>query len=348
MSVRFLGTGKNFILRYAPRDDVDLERQGSNVVVFGYGAVVENSWKRFTRSLTGDLAKGLGKKTYGKMSLGSSNKKILTLESVSFKGVGCVTNITLFRSKAGNLRLFFQASDWLLSNQDPSSGGWPVGVEFNEGSHKYPLASPIAPGWNSAMSAGHAMSVLARAYNATGDLKHLRAAARALDLFTKATTDGGVTATVIGGQHSWYQEYPTQPSAHILNGFMYSLIGLHDSWRSTEKLLPDSSAQARQLFMSGVESLVTLLPFYDTGSGSVYDLRHFTMPGSEPKIARWDYHALHVNQLYVLSTILKRLSREASTLNKSESVRLKHKSQFLVSTGQRWEGYMYGKNAEHN
>ena len=56
----------------------------------------------------------------------------------------------------------------------------------------------------------------------------------------------------------------------------------------------------------------------------------------------------HVNQLYVLSTILKRLSREASTLNKSESVSLKHKSQFLVSTGQRWEGYMYGKNAEHN
>ena len=129
---------------------------------------------------------------------------------------------------------------------------------------------------------------------------------------------------------------------------MYSLIGLHDSWRSTEKLLPDSSAQARQLFMSGVESLVTLLPFYDTGSGSVYDLRHFTMPGSEPKIARWDYHALHVNQLYVLSTILKRLSREASTLNKPESISLKHKSQFLVSTGQRWEGYMYGKNAEHN
>ena len=49
LSVRFEGTGKNFILRYVPRDDIDVERQGNNVVVLGYGSVVENSWKRFTR-----------------------------------------------------------------------------------------------------------------------------------------------------------------------------------------------------------------------------------------------------------------------------------------------------------
>ena len=53
-------------------------------------------------------------------------------------------------------------------------------------------------------------------------------------------------------------------------------------------------------------SLTALLPLFDTGSGTTYDLRHFTMNregGTAPKIARWDYHATHINQLLALSTI---------------------------------------------
>ena len=69
---------------------------------------------------------------------------------------------------------------------------------------------------------------------------------------------------------------------------------------------------------------------YDTESGSVYDLRHFTMPGSEPKISRWDYHSTHVNLLYILSTI------DSSS------------SPILVETGDRWRGYMVNKVAKHN
>ena len=37
-------------------------------------------------SLSGDLSKGLGKKMYGKVRAGSSNRKALTLESVSSRG----------------------------------------------------------------------------------------------------------------------------------------------------------------------------------------------------------------------------------------------------------------------
>lgn len=39
-----------------------------------------------------------------------------------------------------------------------------------------------------------------------------------------------------------------------------------------------------------------------TGSGSVYDLRHFSL-GIAPNIARWDYHVTHINQLLLLATI---------------------------------------------
>jgi hypothetical protein len=37
------------------------------------------------------------------------------------------------------------------------------------------------------------------------------------------------------------------------------------------------------MYRSGLESLKTMLPFYDSGSGTFYDLRHFTMKTS-PKV----------------------------------------------------------------
>ena len=62
----------------------------------------------------------------------------------------------------------------------------------------------------------------------------------------------------------------------------------------------------------------------------MYDLRHFTMPGTPPKPARWDYHATHVNLLYALST----LDEEAGGL--------------LEAVADRWRLYMVGRRAEHN
>lgn len=70
-----------------------------------------------------------------------------------------------------------------------------------------------------------------------------------------------------------------------------------------------------------------MLLLFDMGSGTVYDLRHFTL-GIAPNLARWDYHATHINQLLLLSTI------EDEPLFKS--------------TPERWIGYMNGKRAGHN
>lgn len=110
----------------------------------------------------------------------------------------------------------------------------------------------------------------------------------------------------------------------MLNGFIYSLIGLYDVLSLSPE---DRSSDARLLFDQGMHSLKKLLPLFDTGSGTVYDLRHFTL-GLSPNLARWDYHATHVNQLLLLSTI------------DSDPV--------LVSVAERWMGYMQGKRAAHN
>ena len=110
---------------------------------------------------------------------------------------------------------------------------------------------------------------------------------------------------------------------------MYSLIGLYDLAETLRDKGHDFEV-AKGLFEAGLDSLRRLLPLFDTGSGSVYDLRHFTMPGSEPKVARWDYHSTHINLLYLLSTID----------GDSESL--------LLETADRWRNYMIGKYAKHN
>ena len=64
---------------------------------------------------------------------------------------------------------------------------------------------------------------------------YLRAALRALGPFNRsvetAAVDGvcGVRAHVLGQRAlPWYEEYPVTPSVFVLNGFIFSLIGLFD------------------------------------------------------------------------------------------------------------------------
>lgn len=46
-------------------------------------------------------------------------------------------------------------------------------------------------------------------------------------VYRVASADGGVLATFLNKYH-WYEEYPTQPASFVLNGFIFSLLGLYD------------------------------------------------------------------------------------------------------------------------
>lgn len=74
-------------------------------------------------------------------------------------------------------------------------------------------------------------------------------------------------------------------------------------------------------------SLKKMLPLYDMGSRSAYDLRHVTLDIA-PNIARWDYHATHINQLLLLETL------DNATV--------------IHTTARRWISYMNGTHASHN
>ena len=278
-------------------------------------------WRTLARDLARDIQKAFAAASTWQPELKHANlkkKKVRILEVISVVASGH-GQIAFIRFQRSEHRLAVQsAADWLIRAQD-AKGGWPVSV-------KRVLSNKLvlSPGWYSAMGQGQAMSCLCRQYQVTKRREYLDAAVRATRPFRVAAADGGVLAKFMGVL-PWYEEYPTVPSAFVLNGFIYSLLGLYDVGETAGE---EAGREARALFDDGLKSLVTMLPLFDLGGRTSYDLRHVALQ-SEPRVARWDYHSVHVGQLLYLGTI-----------DKSRSL--------WNATAERWERYMHGYRAEHN
>lgn len=229
-------------------------------------------------------------------------------------------NMTLSTNE--HLAQFYQAADWFVAHQD-GRGGWPIPVKRKFGSDFYPV---LESGWYSAMGQGHALSLLARAYSVTTNNSHYgEACAKAVaTIFDHPGTENGVRG-IFMDKFVWYEEYPTTPSSFVLNGFMYALLGLYDV--KTLSVL-GAGDKAADLYDQGLISLKTMLPLYDTGSGTFYDLRHYTVPGISPNLARLDYHVTHINQLLTFASF------ETDPIFKT--------------IAERWIGYTEGNRASHN
>ena len=171
-------------------------------------------------------------------------------------------------------------ANWLVRNQD-SSGRWLFRFALTLPSMRTRVNAP----WVSAMAQGMAMSLLTRAYRLTGDTRYLTAAERALAPFARETRHGGVVTSFAG--RPWYEEYPSVRPTHVLNGFMFALIGLYDecSW------VP----RACRLLDVGMRSLRLRIRYFDRPGGSFY------YPQAIP-VGR-DYHRLHVALLTALTSV---------------------------------------------
>ncbi|KAK9542374.1 hypothetical protein VZT92_000244 [Zoarces viviparus] len=279
-----------------------------------YGVGPRTAWSTLTRDLLTDLRKGVGlSNTKAVKATKIMPRRVVRL---ALHGRGFVDNVTI--STTAHMAAFFAASDWLTRNQD-ERGGWPIMVtrKLGEGFR------PLEPGWYSAMAQGQAMSTLVRAYLLTKDQAYLNAALKAVGPYKVPSAQHGVKA-VFMNKYDWYEEYPTTPSSFVLNGFIYSLLGLHDLTETAGEKL---GREAGQLFSRGMESLKAMLPLFDTGSGSIYDLRHFMLT-TAPNLARWDYHTTHINQLQLLASI--------------------DNAPVFKDVVKRWKNYLKGIRAKHN
>jgi hypothetical protein len=171
------------------------------------------------------------------------------------------------------------AARWLVRHQS-RDGGW-----------HYPFAWSVAgfetlpAGWISAMGQGQAMSLLWRAWQLKRRPAYRRAARRAVRPFKRPVSQGGVRADFDG--LAWYEEYPTttRPSL-VLNGYMFSLLGLYD--------MAPWSRTATRLYRVGVRTLRARIARFDRPRGSWY------MPGVP---ASDYYNRVHVLLLTALDSV---------------------------------------------
>ena len=146
--------------------------------------------------------------------------------------------------------------------------------------------------WSSAMAQGQVISLFSRMYHISKDKTYLAAAQLAMKPLTIDVKDGGLCADFFG--HPYYEEYPTIPASYTLNGFMFTLIGLHDLYSIS------NDKQAKQLYNDGVETLGYCLPFYDSTGISLYHLGHLTEKNL-PLHTSEKYHNIHVAQLKIIN-----------------------------------------------
>lgn len=193
------------------------------------------------------------------------------------------SNETLAAKDADRQALLAQA-EWLVNRQD-SSGRW---------LYKFAWEGQPVP-WVSAMAQGLGISALIRANAVRPDPRYLRAIAKATGSFHRDWSLGGVGSwvTLASKKFLVYEEYMRPHSPRTLNGWMFAMAGLYEA----QLYLDDPQARYElQNADRGLAALKALLPYYDTGSWSTYNLRRLdaTVNGSR---AKRNYHELHIRQL---------------------------------------------------
>lgn len=183
-----------------------------------------------------------------------------------------------------------------------------------DGALRYPFAwkyylsaETYPPGWVSAMAQGQAMSAFVRAFDVSGDRAYLDSARLAYQFLQVPVTAGGVRSNLgdldpsLTG-YPFYEEYVSTPDGYTLNGFMFTLLGISD-WCQTaaSQRLPDAT-DCENAFTAALRILSRILPYYDLGTFSSYDLGHYTWNRSAPHMSA-KYHMIHIFLLHALYTL---------------------------------------------
>jgi len=186
------------------------------------------------------------------------------------------------------LRWFLTCAD-ILCDASPRDGVLAGGL-----AHDIPSPYRSRRPWLSAMAQGEALSVLARACLVCDDASKYEEAARlTVQPFFHSLAEGGVTNRDESGR-VYLEEYPSDPPSHVLNGWVFALVGLGEYADAFD------DAEAGLLAAESRVSLVAALPDYDKSYWSRYDL----FP-SFPKafLANRFYHRLHIAQLSALHSM---------------------------------------------
>lgn len=180
------------------------------------------------------------------------------------------------------LNQFWRYAEYFVSTQS-AEGLW---------AYDFDWFGSTAP-WYSALAQARGASVMLRAWMRNHDAIYLTAAKKALANFMRPIAEGGFLHSFTLKSCSYFEEYPKTPTG-VINGFMASLLSI---WEMKYWLC---EAWLEDLWVMGIQSLETMLPYYSTGWWSLYDLDSQTpiLNVNSPR-----YHLLEMNYLKVLSLL---------------------------------------------
>ena len=182
---------------------------------------------------------------------------------------------------------FLAQANWLVHNAEERDG-------FLTWTFDFPNAGFGAPApWTSGMAHGRILTALIQAHYLTGAVDFLEVAEASLGAFEVSMSEGGVRTESDDLAGAWYEEVagPEVASSKILNGHIFALVGLRDY------ALYTGSQRAWELYMDGEIAVAHLLPLFDAGHISRYDLVGH---------AHCAYNRIHARQLNWLAGVTER------------------------------------------
>lgn len=182
--------------------------------------------------------------------------------------------------KTGAQKFFFNCADWLLENiQDEE--------EFSIWSYGYDMVYGTEKGWGSAHAQAVGIQLLIRAYDLSRNDVYKNKIPMLLSAFDKHINEGGLRDVEIDGT-IWFEKFasPNNQKPKILNGMLFSLIGLNDAY------LIGGYAKAIELYRLGLKSVLHKIHLFDLGDWTAYDIHG--RPSSN------HYHEIHIKQLEIL------------------------------------------------
>jgi len=172
----------------------------------------------------------------------------------------------------------------------------------------------LEPVWYSGMAQGQVVSVLARAYLLTHDETILPFSKKVNNFMLYPVSKGG-TLTYTPEGNVWVEEYPSKEPSLVLNGFMFSILGLYDYTH----LFPEVSEayqKVAEMYCSCLESLKESLKYYDTGSWLKYCR-------SDDRLCGRNYMEVQVTQMKQLFAVTN--------------------DSYFDSIATKWESYLQGE-----
>ena len=174
-------------------------------------------------------------------------------------------------------------AEWLLANARPAAKDTLAWIY----DYSLPFYGPKAP-WISAMAQGEAVSLLLRCHSLTQRADFYEAARAAIRLLDLPVDEGGTLGHLPDGS-PWFEEYPTDPPSHVLNGHIFALLGAADWADRTD--LPEAWLR----YERGLMSVEKHWRLYDRGYWTRYDL-HPTN-----RLASRMYQHVHVRLIRLLA-----------------------------------------------